>query len=473
MADVDNNLFSSDILAGNLATIPWLVNGLGWLSVRVISVIGFSIVVMTIMKNSGHGLYAVNPKFWDRVDEVHRTESIMAAGSKSGNEIGKLLGVISVTILSIIPNLKALTDFDDCQVTDPASYFIKGIPVMCVQVFIGVFIYFSYPAQVAEKYSTFSRGFIDCALNNIDPLAFIQKLPDHFFLPQFSTDGSITNLDNSTNKVSKKVWSRFVGQLSDIKKESKEKCALQVEDWVSGCLASVIDYTDVEKYDMSVTTRISSSSPDLSHVNDKHQDGVHTYAFACPIDNFDHGSATSTDGLYIRFDLTFTELATKSSSLSSASLVFNVADSLDCYSYDDTKDVGTITISTQSTSAYYLTTSDSATCTISGSKFKISYSTETGKITVSSYQASVVPEKISEMTDITGLKYVCPEGAFPIKKVTFSNSGRCGFSAVDSSLGITAFTMGESPKQVESSSSSSSGSSSSSSSSSSNSSSDL
>ena len=68
-----DNLFSAEWTVGDLSTIGFIKKWLGVVAVLFISIIGFGIVIATIIRNAINGLYAVNPKFWDRVDDVKRS----------------------------------------------------------------------------------------------------------------------------------------------------------------------------------------------------------------------------------------------------------------------------------------------------------------------------------------------------------------------------------------------------------------
>ena len=143
------DLFAEDWTQGNLNSIPWLTNNLGKLACIVISAVGFGIVIFSILKNALSGLYVVNPKLFDKVDDVQKAIGLgdYAAEGALGGLTQKVpkIGSILQSLLALIPNVKALTDFDgvDSSVIDKKQYFMKAIPWLVAQIFIGMIIFLS------------------------------------------------------------------------------------------------------------------------------------------------------------------------------------------------------------------------------------------------------------------------------------------------------------------------------------------
>lgn len=319
-----DNLFSPEYTQGNLAEIDFIADKIGWIAVIVISIVGFGIVMATLLKNALHGLYAVSPKFWDRVDEAKK--SSLRGNNSGGNEITRVMGSISIVFLNCLPNVKALTDFDD-EVLDAKAYFMKAIPLACIQIFIGVFIFFGYPARVAEKFSDFGRGLFDVVLMNVDPLAWVQSLPDKFAVVSLATDGSKSDVDQAINKIAKEVFNTYVGELDDMTKEKRLEISKQIEQWViENTEKEYSTYCNTDKYKMSVTARVNVSEPNLDRVHDKEENGIHTFAYKTPMDTWEHGSAKDVSTKWLRYDLVFTPVASKGDT-SSVDCTMSIANS--------------------------------------------------------------------------------------------------------------------------------------------------
>ena len=138
--DAGKDLFSEAWTEGNLYTVNGIVEKLGAFACWVISIVGFGIVIFSILKNAMSGLYVVNPNFWDRVDEVKKqavggvSGTIQEATGKTGNVAAQKLGGFLVFMLGLIPNIRALTDFDDGAPVDKKQYFMHSIPLLVVQI---------------------------------------------------------------------------------------------------------------------------------------------------------------------------------------------------------------------------------------------------------------------------------------------------------------------------------------------------
>lgn len=334
---MNGDLFNVEWTTGNLSmpVVETIAKYLGVFAAAVISIVGFGIVWATILKNAMHGLYAVAPKFWDRVDEVKKA-GLRDAGNKisgGNNEVMKLLGSVTGVLLSLLPNVKAMTDFDG-EVLDAKAYFMKAIPLMCVNIFVGVFIFFGYPSQVAQKCSEFGTGLFDVVLTNVDPSAWVQSLPDKLAVLKFSTDGSMNELDKHINKISKKVANAYVGAV-DMTKEKRLEAALAIEAWVANNISDCAEYCNSDKYDMSVTASMykTGGAPDISRVHNQVTNGIATFAYTELATNINGGfdpGAPNMDQVstwYIRYDLKFTPKASKGDS-SSADVTMSVANDL-------------------------------------------------------------------------------------------------------------------------------------------------
>lgn len=143
-------LFDPNWSTGNMEANPVtsFIHNVGTVvAVSVISIIGFGIVVSSIVKNSAAGLYCANPHFWDKVATAKTRkieEGMKSAFTKewSGNRIMAVGGSIETVLLSLFPNVKSYTDFSGGQALDPKGYFMKAIPAMVVVVFMGVLIFY-------------------------------------------------------------------------------------------------------------------------------------------------------------------------------------------------------------------------------------------------------------------------------------------------------------------------------------------
>lgn len=239
--DPATDLFSGDWTRGNLFEIQGLVNILGGVAVVVISAVGFGIVIFSILKNAISGLYVVNPPFWDKVSQLKEDAVNGATGlvndtiGKSNNVIAKKMGGLLTTILGYIPNIKALTDFDesDGECVDKKQYFIKSIPLLVVQIFIGTLIFMGYPTKIASFIGTGGTYVIDAVINNNDPIELVQRISDGIIVYSLATDGSQDPFEVNINKFTRDVLKVVQTKYNDMVKESTQNVALTIENNIS------------------------------------------------------------------------------------------------------------------------------------------------------------------------------------------------------------------------------------------------
>lgn len=320
------NLFSSDWTQGNLYQISGVTNFLGNFACIVISVVGFSIVISSILKNVMSGLYCVNPNIWDRVDEVKNqavggiNDAIGKAAN--GNQAVKKLGGVFTFLLSLIPNVKALTDFDEDAIIDKKQYFTKSL-IMCIaQIFIGMFIFFGYPSKIAAWIGSAGTEAVDIVLNNVNPIEVVGNLSTKLVNVEFATDGSADNYDIVINQMAKEAYNKVIGKLSDTEKGPRQTVAYELETWLMGKFATQTQVLSAsDGYDFSTSATYLTQAPTVdgtgyvavSGSNDMFQstanDGTITYRTWLPTSSLSSGSTKVGSTDYLRIDLKCTPRA--------------------------------------------------------------------------------------------------------------------------------------------------------------------
>lgn len=259
---------------GNLYTVQPLVNMLGGFAVKVISIVGFGIVIFSILKNAMSGLYVVNPSFWDKVDDI-KAQAINGVsgtvnelvGKTNGNYAAQKLGGVFTFLLNCIPNIKALTDFDDGAPVDKKQYFMKSIPLLIAQIFIGMLIFFGYPAKIANWIGTGGTYVITAMINNIDPVEVVSGISDAITVYSLATDGSPEPFDQTINKCASEMIRVVQTKYSDMKKDPTQETAYALESFLQQALESdtvrgIIGAS--EGYDVKVSAQATSSVPTYS-----------------------------------------------------------------------------------------------------------------------------------------------------------------------------------------------------------------
>ena len=266
------NLFDSAWTEGNLYSIQPIVNILGSFSVKVISFVGFGIVIFSILKNAMSGLYVVNPNFWDRVSDVKRqlvgeVSGIIQDGASrvpgQGNAIAQRLGGIMTFLLQLLPDIRALTDFDDGVPVDKKQYFMKSIPLLIAQIFIGMLIFMGYPSKIAEWIGNGGTYMITAMINNIDPIEVVTGISDSITVYNLSTDGSPDPFDRTVNKGASEMIRVVQTKYRDMQKDPTQETAYALETYLQNALESDTIRSIIgasEGYDV-VVNAISQSSP--------------------------------------------------------------------------------------------------------------------------------------------------------------------------------------------------------------------
>lgn len=259
---------------GNLYEVQGLVNVLGGFAVKVISIVGFGIVIFSILKNAMSGLYVVNPSFWDKVDDI-KNQAVAGVsgtvnemvGKTNGNYAAQKLGGLFTFLLNLIPNIKALTDFDDGAPVDKKQYFMKSIPLLIAQIFIGMLIFFGYPAKIANWIGTGGTHVITAMLNNIDPVEVVSGVSDVFTVYSLATDGSPEPFDQTVNKCASEMIRVIQTKYSDMQKDPTQETAYAVESFLQQALESDTVRAIIgasEGYDIKVNAQATSSVPTYS-----------------------------------------------------------------------------------------------------------------------------------------------------------------------------------------------------------------
>ena len=117
------DIIGSDRFKGAIDSIHWLTSILDNFFVQIISIAGFLIISVALLKNVLSGLYCVAPKFFDRIHVIKSNLSQTAPQWAGGNGFGGGGGVggmarkgsgIALWVVSLlIPDVRAIIDIDD------------------------------------------------------------------------------------------------------------------------------------------------------------------------------------------------------------------------------------------------------------------------------------------------------------------------------------------------------------------------
>lgn len=287
------DLFNDAWTTGDLNKIGWLTGPLGEFAMQVISVVGLCIVIFSILKNAISGLYVMAPHIWDKVDQVKKDSATKYA--KGGDKATQKIGSLFATLLDLLPNVRDLTEFatKDGQENvsgediDKKQYFIKAIPALVAQIFIGMLIFYGTPSKLANWVGTGATYGIEVILSNADPVTFIQGVSTKFVDIKLATDNSNLKTDQLVNDAVREAIPILSTKYSDVLQESLQTAAYNIEGTLITRFSSDSVKNAIES--PGYTTRVTASFyPNLPKISSDFK----------PVDNsMDLFSSTASNGV--------------------------------------------------------------------------------------------------------------------------------------------------------------------------------
>lgn len=352
------DLFNASWTEGNLYKIQGVTDALGTFACWIISVVGFGMVIFAIAKNALSGLYVVNPKLWDKVDDLKKAsisgvESLknVNIGGQKGNAAFQKIGGALAFFINLLPNVKELTDFEDGDEIDKKQYFMKSLPMCIIYIFIGMFIFFGYPSKVANWVGTAGTACVDMVLNNVDPEATIASVSGKFINVKFSTDGAKDAYSKNINESAKAAYTALTGTLTDMTKDSRQESAYNIETYILNATTGLGDTIGAEEgFDFGVTASYYTTMPTFVNENSgwtnigngvymsANSSGDISYKIAIPISGIPHGSTMSTGSDYIEVTMSVTAVATSGTNLSGVNIYASFKENIPTKVFHDTGD---------------------------------------------------------------------------------------------------------------------------------------
>lgn len=439
-----DNLFSPKWTTGKLDDIEFVVEILATVATWVISVVGFGIIISSLLKNSVAALYCANSNFWDKVDQIKQGQKVEIASGANSNQATAVLGSAITLFLSFMPNIKKMTDFDD-GVLDAKMYFMKAIPMMMLTIFIGVFVFRGYPARIAEFSTNLGTGVLDAVLTNVDPIAWVEKIPTEIAVIRLTTDAANDDVSKNINKVSKKVISAYLGAVNDIPKKERVNVARDIEAWVSTKSGEYQSYCDTGKYKCDVTALIQRFDPqeDINRIHGVESNGVTQFSYAESVSYFDKGvSALDTSNMWVQYIVKFTRVASKTTKK-------EIQCTLTLPNGDEYRRIGengtAIIVSMPTpTGSYGFYGWSSPVGKDESGNYVYVYVSSGGKLKIVQKEAKNSLEGVRSITNIDGLFYQSGTSRHEIKNIYFGDNSSPVFTDVNGN--VSPWSWGEEPK---------------------------
>lgn len=259
---------------GAMSQIQWLTEFIDVWFIRVITVTAFFIISMSLLKNVLAAAYCAFPKIFDAIHAAHEEMQWSEVSIGGFRDLGSKMRDTSITkvILSIIPDIKAFTDFVDQDQT-PKAYFMKAIPQMCIMVIMGIFIYNGYYRDVSATVGEAGATIVENLLGSVSPEKAVNDIfnakndPKNTYRNDKTLEGGyIKELSNAMFKQIKS-YSTVIKQSEENKEALLRKCEYVAYHMVKGDLVPDNDETGgaifkgTETYDMklsNVTVTIST-----------------------------------------------------------------------------------------------------------------------------------------------------------------------------------------------------------------------
>lgn len=440
-----DNLFSPKWTTGKLDEISFVVEILATLATWVISIVGFGIIISSLLKNSVAALYCANSNFWDKVDQIKQGQAVEIAAGANSNQVTAVLGSAITFLLSLMPNIKKMTDFDD-GVLDAKMYFMKAIPMMVLTIFIGVFVFRGYPARIADYATSFGTGVLDAVLTNVDPVAWVEKIPTEIAVIRLTTDAANDDVSKNINKAARKVISAYLGAVNDVPKKERVNLARDIESWVSQNSGDYQSYCDTGKYKCDVTALIQRFDPqeDINRIHGVESNGITQFSYAQPVSYFDKGiSALDVSEMWVQYIVKFTRVASKTTK-KELQCTLTLPNSMRTIGENGTAII--VSMPTPSGSYGFYGWTSPVGKDESGNYVYV-YVSSGGQLKIVQKESRNSVEGVRSITNIDGLFYQAGTSKHEIKNIYFGDNSSPVFTDVTGA--VSSWTWGEEPKVGE------------------------
>ena len=240
------DIMNDDRFKGAMSSIEWLSGFIDHYMTMAITLVAFFIISMALFRNVCAAAYCSNNKFWNKVAEAHEAaDGASMASIAQGlrgiqNKTWGGSGGIKGTLLCLVPNIKALTDFDDVDM-EPKHYWMKAIPQMLACIVIGVFVYNGYYRDTASVVGDVGSEVISRALSSVDASDFVDSVllttgtPDNIF------ENDTSNVGKMNHEISMALYKSFRAAWDISSTEQKTKlmrnCEVMAQELTTGCSA--------------------------------------------------------------------------------------------------------------------------------------------------------------------------------------------------------------------------------------------
>ena len=342
------NLFDESWTEGNLFKIDGFVKVLGGFASVVISVIGFFIVIFSILRNAMAFLYLCAPEVFDKVDEFKK-QCCDSVSSKN-----KTFGSLAQLVLSVIPNVKDVTQYKSdgnnpdaggsattMSTRNRMGAIGKSLASLIISVFLGIAIFFGYPAKIANLAGSTVGSMLDGLFSHTSGEQIVGMIADvagsYFTKQSYRTDGSQDAIEKEVNKAAKELFKNVSSRYTDMQEDPMQTVAYEIEDILIDAfnVSEIQDLIYGDGYRLSCATSFSSTYPrfakGFSQVVDKNfifravsTNGSYTYKIIISANDLSTGSTMVKPDEYFILTLTADPVALTSTSSTKLRVYTNI-----------------------------------------------------------------------------------------------------------------------------------------------------
>lgn len=243
---------------GDMSTIKPITNFVDIWIVRLVSFIGFLIIMTAMVKNALAGLVLNYPEFFLR-----------AHAAATGELQNPGFGAFLASKFDVIP-------WVDVNVgVRPRDYFLKAIPLAVLSVFVGSFIFSAYYRDTIGNFSVLSLHVWDKFILSRDYIADFDKIVDSGTEYDFTFDK--TEAGKRRAKLAKEIYSKIKQAYGNIQ-DTEAKAALgasvekAVQEWTE-----INNFIDNEDYKFSFTVTNTNTSVTPLAQQDEVADNIKIY----------------------------------------------------------------------------------------------------------------------------------------------------------------------------------------------------
>lgn len=287
------DILFNDRFAGDIQVIKPVTNVLDKLTIWFVSICGFCIILLAMIKHVLSACVCLWYKFFLKI------HNIKTNGGESKNT-----NAVTALFVKLMPDLLPWVD-DEVGMKSPKDYFVKAIPEAVLSVFIGSFIFSAYYRETIGNFSVLGLHVWNRLILSHDYRAAFDRVVDSGTDYDFKFDR--THGGKNRAKIAKKIYDVVRGAYGTINDtDAKANLGAGIESKIASW-SEMNTFLDSEDYSMTfqVSNTGTSIQPELPENSTAGEVKTFNYAFkmdeVIPSDN----STAAAKDHYIKVQVAF------------------------------------------------------------------------------------------------------------------------------------------------------------------------